>query len=314
MKTPPSIEVTILRDVLTQQYDLHITNITFLPCGEDNWGYRIDCADGSRYLKVYWRTPTTLDLLAALQSQYGFTNAVVPLPTVNGVLQIQLGEYTLALFEFIDAPEMLTLSLSDVEQRELGRLLAQLHRIGEKLTLPCPREDFNTKDVPDCLRVIEALPQALHSDNPHRRALAEMLLPLRERLLKEIADFEATATRARGADVSFVLCHGDPTGGNILVGEKFYFIDWDGVILAPKERDLNFFVDWPLVLEGYAEVAGNAPLDETILAYYRLQWNAQEIADYGVKILFEEQDEVQYKHDLFRMEDFLSYSGIGKKP
>jgi spectinomycin phosphotransferase len=38
------------------------------------------------------------------------------------------------------------------------------------------------------------------------------------------------------------LCHGDIHAGNILIADEnsFYIVDWDTLILAPKERDLMF--------------------------------------------------------------------------
>ena len=44
-------------------------------------------------------------------------------------------------------------------------------------------------------------------------------------------------------------------------------VDWDGLLLAPRERDLMFVAgeEWTRFLEGY----GPAALDRTVLAYYR---------------------------------------------
>jgi len=60
-------------------------------------------------------------------------------------------------------------------------------------------------------------------------------------------------------------------------------VDWDGLLLAPRERDLMFVTgeERTRFLEGY----GPATLDRTVLAYYRWEWVVQELADYGTRVL-----------------------------
>ena len=55
-------------------------------------------------------------------------------------------------------------------------------------------------------------------------------------------------------------------------------VDWDGLLLAPRERDLMFVAgeEWTRFLEGY----GPAALDRTVLAYYR----AARAADRGLEV------------------------------
>jgi spectinomycin phosphotransferase len=39
-----------------------------------------------------------------------------------------------------------------------------------------------------------------------------------------------------------VGCHGDPHLGNVLIADRLYLIDWDDVLLAPREQDLMFML------------------------------------------------------------------------
>jgi spectinomycin phosphotransferase len=70
-------------------------------------------------------------------------------------------------------------------------------------------------------------------------------------------------------------------------------VDWDEVILAPKERDLMFVIggigrglvratETARFLEGY----GDAAIDAKALVYYRYAWAAQDMGAYAEQALF----------------------------
>ncbi|WP_405062256.1 aminoglycoside phosphotransferase family protein [Kribbella sp. NBC_01505] len=75
-----------------------------------------------------------------------------------------------------------------------------------------------------------------------------------------------------------VVCHGDPHLGNVLVAEDgLQLIDWDDVILAPREQDLMFMLGGmgevgPTTAEQVeAFLSGYGPhvVDENAVRYYR---------------------------------------------
>lgn len=72
-----------------------------------------------------------------------------------------------------------------------------------------------------------------------------------------------------------------------------WFVDWDEVTLAPRERDLMFVgggISRRLVgpreearfFEGY----GSTPLDPLALAYYRYAWAVGDIGAFGEEVFF----------------------------
>ena len=83
-----------------------------------------------------------------------------------------------------------------------------------------------------------------------------------------------------------VLCHADLHTANLLVepDDRLLVVDWDGVQLAPAERDLLFPVteqERTRFFDGYGPVT----LDPAVVAYYRWEWVVQELADYGSRVL-----------------------------
>jgi len=90
-----------------------------------------------------------------------------------------------------------------------------------------------------------------------------------------------------------VLCHADAHTWNVLVDTagQWWLVDWDEVVLAPKERDLMFVVGGigaglvtprqsELFLHGYGPVA----IDPVALAFYRYAWAVGDIGAYGERV------------------------------
>ena len=87
----------------------------------------------------------------------------------------------------------------------------------------------------------------------------------------------------------FVLCHADIHTANIIIeaDETIRIVDWDETVIAPKERDLMFFV-----IDGHDagfEEAffvgyGDADINWLALAYYKYDWVIQEFGDYGERV------------------------------
>jgi spectinomycin phosphotransferase len=106
---------------------------------------------------------------------------------------------------------------------------------------------------------------------------------------------EALGEQLQSRRFEHVLCHGDIHGANILVGEdsRICLIDWDGPLLAPRERDLLFIVgsvigrpvqprEEALFFEGY----GTVDVDLTALAYYRYERAIEDIGEVAQRVFW----------------------------
>lgn len=317
MHTAPEIDLAQLQDSLQTHYAVRVRELRFFPGGEDGFGYRVVTDTGATYfLKVYNRDlawEAVLKIPAWLNAQG--VNAVAALPTVDDSLSITVENHQAALYPFIDGDTPMAVPPSDEEWREVGRMLAHLHQTTLRESIPCPRETFDTSWRHYFQRIMQALPAATKCENQYQRELAHLMLPIADRLHEELAHFEHAAENARAQDVPYVLCHHDPTIANWIFetdSRILHLIDWDGVLLAPKERDLGHFFagNQELVWEGYAEITGDASLNPVITAFYGVQWNIQEIVDYGTKLLFQAQSPEQNAYDLNEMHEFLGYSGL----
>ena len=79
----------------------------------------------------------------------------------------------------------------------------------------------------------------------------------------------AVAEIVRNNKSNFCITSGD-VGGNVIIdGDNFTIIDWDHIMLAPKERDLWFYMQKPSQIALMDNsLAPLAKLDEMRLAYY----------------------------------------------
>jgi spectinomycin phosphotransferase len=90
-----------------------------------------------------------------------------------------------------------------------------------------------------------------------------------------------------------VICHADIHAWNVMVTPEgdIVIVDWDSAMLAPRERDLMFVdgvagghaADPTAFFEGY----GDVELDPIVLAYFRIEWAVQDIAEFSASVFLD---------------------------
>ncbi|MFW5747978.1 MAG: phosphotransferase enzyme family protein [Chloroflexota bacterium] len=330
MRTEPRIDRQRLIDTLRHYYAVQVQSLVYAPGGEDAHGYIVSRGLARRlYLKLYVRQlewDAVLIIPERLQQQptneppfRGPLRAVVaPMRTVGGAYKVPFEGMTIAMFPYIEGTSAAEKPLTPTQLERFGHLLSEIHSRAGSIGIPCPEERYDTAPWRErFMKVLNALTAAAGDRAEARREAAALLLERRSALLAEFARFNEAAEAARAAGLPHVLCHGDPTMGNIIVSTttgtgQLNLIDWDGVIIAPKERDLVHFDDEqrPHVLRGYGLEDRRGALDDRAVRYYRHQWNIQEIVDYGERLLLENHAAIQQAHDLSELRRFLAQSAL----
>jgi spectinomycin phosphotransferase len=156
-------------------------------------------------------------------------------------------------------------------RKEIGKIIGQLHQIppADDVRLYLPVEEFSKfqAESKDVLRMTDQSP----SDSLLTE-FASFLNRWRSKIERLIAEAQERAEQLRSQQLEFVLCHGDIHEDNVLITDEdeLYIIDWDEMILAPRERDVMFFCGDGLndYLEGYRRHAPDYRLNQDPVDYY----------------------------------------------
>lgn len=283
VREPPDLADGRLTAAVRRHYGLPVTTLTFLPLGLDvrAWAYRVTAADGAVYfLKLRQGLPNPAALrVPRYLADRGVPHVVAPLPTRAGRLWAALEEFTLTLYPFIEGTTGGAHGLQEHHWVTYGAALRAIHDtpLTPRVRRVVPRESF-TSHWPDLIRALDARIAGATFLHPIEREWAAFWQARRADIWALVERLETLGRRLRAARPPLVLCHGDAHHNNVLIDrdERFWIVDWDDTLCAPKECDLMMGVGGLSgALVGLRETAwflrgyGPARIDLLALAYYR---------------------------------------------
>ena len=270
----PDLDDQTIHAALHRAYGIAPANVTFLPIGYDAnaWVFEIRCDDGCRYFLKARQGHLYAASLAvpSYLSGIGVEQIVAPIQTQSAELWTEAGQFNLILYPFIDGGSGGETGMSDDHWREFGRVLKQIHSttLPEALFDQVQQETFS----PNWAEMVRQLQAKLVSGDfsgPHEEALAAFWLARQQEIERIVRTTMELGRSLRTRSLPNVLCHADAHIFNILIDSqgRFHIVDWDGIILAPKERDLMFMLS-----SGTDEDAGNGARSSFVKATARRMW------------------------------------------
>ena len=293
MLEKPDLADELIIEELKSAYHLAVKSIDFLPIGNDRRAssYFVGSTSGDFFLKLRKDGAK----VSALNVPYylrrlGINNIVAPLMTASGELFASIDGFSLILYPYVRGKSAWNMSLSASQWRNWGRVLRAVHDAvpSAQLAATVQREIFAGK-WHDLLERIEA---AVWND-AYSGAISTAMARLWRENAREI-DLARSRYLSLGAKLAacpppFVLCHADIHRANIIIDERgdIHIVDWDETLIAPKERDLMFFLS-----DGHSQAStgaffqgyGDSSVEWLALAYYKYDWVLQELADYGERV------------------------------
>lgn len=283
----------MLAETLTARYGLREPLLTPAPRGFVAETYYAT-ADTARYFVKIVARPADADRLRrslpVLQAlhRHGVTHIPAPVPTLDGRLSIPYDNRLLALFSHVNGQQSFDFPLAPY-----AHLLAQCH------AYPCsaalPRETFVVSFKDELLQNLERAWSG-RFDNPHQQALHTWSLARRSTVQRDLALLDATAEALQAAKLPYVLTHGDAPGNVLVNGDQIALVDWDDVLLAPRERDIWFHrYDAAFMALYRAHAPGYEP-DPVVCRYYLYYRYMEDMLGYFDKILSPQTPDCEKAH------------------
>src|SRR5579871_1717293 len=300
MRDKPDITEGQIAACLCDDYGIAAVSVRFLPIGHDANASVFEAltAGGEAYfvkVRADGVPPASL-IVPRVLIEYGIPNILAPLRSRSGALWSALNRYSLIVTPFIRGENAKVAGLSDSQWREFGATLRAIHAGGFAALMEeqVPRETFSLPSARLVRRIAAQIPGA-RFDSRAATCLAAFWGENAPFIEQVVARAEALGKRLQQMPFEFVLCHADIHAANILVSPegRIYLIDWDGPLLAPRERDLLFVVggriarpvlppEETLFFEGY----GKADIEGTALAYYRYERAIEDIGEFGRSVFW----------------------------
>ncbi len=292
MIEPPRLTVEAIAGRLPEAYGLQVARMAFLPGGADleAAAYHVVAGDGREYfLKIRGdRFAESSVALPKVFSDLGIRHIIAPLPANTGQLSSNLDGLRLILYPFVAGRNAYETDLADGDWIELGDTLRQIHnvKIPRALAGHLAQENYSPDGREAVLSFLE-MAEGGRFQEPVSAKLARFLVANSGEIAALVARTGRLARGLSGRAWRPFLCHNDLHAGNILIAEDdFYLVDWDEVILAPKERDLMYVgggligrwrdpeEEEALFYRGY----GPTEVNPAAMAYYRYERIIQDIA------------------------------------
>lgn len=315
MREQPKISEGHLRACLQEQYGIESATLEFLPVGLDYQAgvYRVVNEQGTPYLLKVTSRPLYEPgyLLPRYLRDQGITAVVAPLPTRDAVLWAKAEDWTVIVYPFIDGDTSWT-GMTDGQWQEVGAAFQCIHQV----VLPpagfesLRREAFDPTEYARWIHDFEAQ----HAQEPGGESASQLALysswMAHQPVIHEVvAALKKLAEVLQARTLPYVICHADLHPANLLrdrAGHVFV-IDWDEVMLAPKERDFLFVKESPAdseVLPGtpaFFQGYGHAEIDWIALTYYRYERVIQDLIACAQEVFFRDDLGEDTKADSVRL-------------
>jgi spectinomycin phosphotransferase len=236
--------------------------------------------------------------VARYLAETGVPGVVAPIPSRSGAVSVRTENVSLTVYPFIDGQIGIEMHMSDDSWRRLGSFARRLHAtvFPPELAAIVPRETYRPNEI-DLIARIDGADRRSRRRDATARTVGELWRGRREDILALAERTQTLGDALRQQSLPLVTCHADMHTGNVIVDRTgaLWIIDWDDVVLAPKERDLMFAVGGgistklvdPNATERFLEGYGDVDTHEIALAYYRHAWAVQDVAGYAWSVLLD---------------------------
>ncbi len=284
---------------LRDNYDIVAVQIDFLPLGADRNTavYRAITVDADYFVKLRrgdFNQNTVL--VPRLLHDQGIAQVIAPLFNKRGHLWTTLDSFHVILYPFIKGESGWERDLSAQNWIELGQALKRIHTVTLPTTIQSVQRETFSSFWRSQVREFQSYVETASIDDPVSVELGAFMREKKQEISALVFHADRLAAVLQGQNLPFALCHADIHVGNVLITPTgmLYVVDWDTMILAPKERDLMFMgsgIGSQATLTADQQAAffyqgyGQVETDSAAIAYYRCERIVQDAYEYCDQIL-----------------------------
>lgn len=308
MREQPRIPEEPLRACLRDQYDLLPITLEYLPLGLDynSWVYRVVSQQGTSYLLKARSGPLYEPgcLVPSYLKDQGIASVVAPLRTKSNTLWTWVGAWTVIVYPFIEGDTSF-MGMTDEQWREVGTIFKRIHQV----IVPAEgfesvrKETFDPAEYARWVRAFETQHTRSEGGSASQRALRSSWVAHQSTIHTGIYYLEKLAVLLQGRSGPYVICHADLHPANLIrdhAGHVFV-IDWNDVMLAPKERDFIFVRE--LQADAFWEGYGQREIDWIALTYYLWERVVQDVIECAKDVFFNDDLGEETRADVVRLFD-----------
>lgn len=285
-----------LAEALQSGWDLRPSALEYAPVGFGSYHWRVlaageqwfvtvdDLQSKGRYetepLERPRRRVSAALATVRLLKDVGLKFVVAPVPTVTGeVLQPVGGRYAVALYPHVEGESHNWGPYpTPTDRLKVVDLLIDLHAAA--VSSPALFDDLALPGRDQLLAAIVDR-SATWFSGPFAEPARALLNEHAEALASALDHYDSLVSAVTGGSGMWVLTHGEPHIGNTInTADGVVLIDWDTLLIAPRERDLwSLIKEDPAVRDSYEDKAG-VTLDDDALAFYSMWWDLTEVSLY----------------------------------
>ena len=286
--------------IIEKEYGISISNIEQLNIGFDGntMVYKLLSFDEKTYfLKIRSEIfcESSLNIPFWLSNNYGIKELINPIETIDKKLYVEKSSQYIILFPYISGISGWDKDLTKEQFIDFGKFMKTLHsaKYPEEYLNSIQIEEYNPKYREMVKSYLSNLNGQIYSDT----IILEFFnaLEINQNAIKELLNYLNMAVNNILNDrQTLCLCHGDIHAGNIFIEKNnFYVVDWDTIIMAPKERDLMFIgggigdkwntkEEISYFYKGYGE---ETMVNIELIKYYRCERIIQDIYEFYQEII-----------------------------
>jgi spectinomycin phosphotransferase len=287
----PQLDPRELAGALSSAYGVEAREYRFIP------GYDFDAASyevatrggGPVFLKVHFSRPAMAPLEVARALSDSGIDVVAPRPTLaSGLSHAMGGGRHLVLYPYVEGRNAMVAAMTEDQWRAFGTTLRAVHDspVGERFADRLPVEDFTMPSSDQVRRALDMAKRQGHG-SPAAARLAAFLDDHDGQIEAMLQRADELRSGLRARQLRHCLCHADAHGANVLLADdaRVLLVDWDGAMLAPRERDLLFVIGSRIAntVEPHEEAwffggYGSVEVDREAIVYYRYERIFQDLA------------------------------------